>query len=126
MSSIVDIVVETDAVSILKDIVVELELVDALNAEGPFTVFAPTNDAFMQLLSDLDMTLDDLFAEPELLTSIVLYHVIDSEVPSSVVVGLENGTDVETLNGESISVFNQQGVQVNDSNVIQTDIEASN
>lgn len=126
MSSIVDIVVETDAVSILEDIVIELELVDALSAEGPFTVFAPTNDAFEQLLIDIDMTLEELYDQPELLTSIVLYHVLDSEVPADDVVSLPDWAGVETLNGESIAIYNQQGVQINESNVIQTDIEASN
>jgi uncharacterized surface protein with fasciclin (FAS1) repeats len=60
----------------LKDVVVALDLVDTLSSDGPFTVFAPTNSAFDQLLEDLDMTFDELAADEELLRTVVLYHVI--------------------------------------------------
>jgi uncharacterized surface protein with fasciclin (FAS1) repeats len=74
--SIVDLVVATPDVSILKDIVVALDLVDTLASDGPFTVFAPTNQAFEKLLADLGMTFDELAQQEELLKTVVLYHVL--------------------------------------------------
>ncbi|WP_158975992.1 fasciclin domain-containing protein [Cellulophaga sp. L1A9] len=84
-TTLVEIVVATDALSILKDAVVKTELVDTLNSAGPFTVFAPTNDAFVALLNALgdDYTsLDDFDTEAEiaLLKNILLYHVLPAKV----------------------------------------------
>lgn len=123
---IVDIVLKTDDVSILKDIVIALDLVETLQSEGPFTVFAPTNQAFENLLAELWMTFDELAANTDLLRSVVLYHVVGAEVPASAVVTLTQGALVETVWGESLRVNNWNGVQVDDSTVIATDIMASN
>lgn len=124
--TIVDIVVETEDVSTLRDIVVALDLVDTLASEWPFTVFAPTNDAFTALLMELGLTFDELAANEELLSTIVLYHVIEGAVPASAVLAMEDGTQAPTLNGESITISNENGVMVDQSTVIVTDIMASN
>lgn len=124
--SIVDLVVATPDVSILKDIVVALDLVDTLASDGPFTVFAPTNQAFEKLLADLGMTFDELAQQEELLKTVVLYHVLWSKVPAETVVWLTEGTLVETVGGESVRISNRNWVKIDDSNVIQTDIMASN
>jgi uncharacterized surface protein with fasciclin (FAS1) repeats len=98
-------------------------LVDTLNSDGPFTVFAPTDEAFAALP---DGVLDALLL-PEnqaALTSILTYHVVAAEVPSSAV---ETG-EVATVEGEPImlTVGDDGSVMVNDANVIATDVEASN
>lgn len=68
--------------SILVDALIKADLVSTLQGDGPFTVFAPTNDAFAQLLEDLNVeSLDDLTAEQ--LTPILLYHVVGGEVAST-------------------------------------------
>lgn len=125
-ASIVDVVVKTADVSILKDIVVSLGLVETLNGKWPFTVFAPTNKAFENLLAELWMTFDELAANKELLKSVVLYHVIWSKVSASEVVKLTEWTLVETVWGESVRISNWDWVKVDTSNVTTTDIMTSN
>jgi len=98
-------------------------LVDALRGTGPFTVFAPTDEAFAKLpvkkLGDL------LLPENKgLLTSILLYHVVAGKVMAADVVNLEEAT---TLNGEDVRIaVTGKGVRINNANVIATDIETSN
>lgn len=123
--SLVDLVVNTKQLSILKDIVVHLDLVDTVN-NGEFTVFAPTNEAFEQLLSNLDMTFEELVTNKELLQTVVLYHLIPWTVTAADVTALTHGTLVETVWGESVRVDTANGVSIDDSNVIKTDIVASN
>lgn len=110
--------------SILVEAVVKAGLVDALSAAGPFTVFAPTNDAFNALFAALGVTgISDLTAEQ--LTPILLYHVVSGNVLASQV---STGT-VPTLNTSSnISVVaGSSGVQLNgSSNVVATDVQAAN
>ncbi len=99
-------------------------LVDALNAEGPFTVFAPTDAAFAALPAG---TLEALVAEPTgQLTNILLYHVVEGAVPASQVVGLDSAV---TLLGQPVTIKVSDGGQVflNDKvQVIITDIETDN
>jgi transforming growth factor-beta-induced protein len=99
-------------------------LVETLSGEGPFTVFAPTDDAFAKLPAG---TLDELL-KPEskqALTDILLYHVVSGKVMAADVVGL---TSAPTVLGKDASIKVQDGnVFLNDTvQVIITDIEASN
>jgi uncharacterized surface protein with fasciclin (FAS1) repeats len=99
------------------------ELVEALQGEGPFTVFAPTDEAFAKLPKN---QLADLL-KPEnkaLLQSILTYHVVPGNMPAKAVVASKNAT---TLNGQRID-FNvtDGGVTVDGANVVKTDIECSN
>jgi uncharacterized surface protein with fasciclin (FAS1) repeats len=59
--------------------------VEILSSEGPFTVFAPTEEAFAALLTELDMTAETLLADTELLTSVLTYHVIPGRFEASAV-----------------------------------------
>lgn len=97
-------------------------LVETLDGEGDFTVFAPTNDAFAALGSDLDAVL----ADKELLTQVLLYHVVDGKVMSPDAIALA-GNDVETLSGDMISLsLDGDNLMINDAMVTTADIEASN
>ena len=109
-------------------------LVAALEAAGltetladetaTFTVFAPTDDAFAALGQE---AIDELLADPDGLSNILLYHVIaDQAVPSQTALSLD-GSDVEMLNGDTVSVSVVNGALfINDSEVIIADVEASN
>jgi uncharacterized surface protein with fasciclin (FAS1) repeats len=120
--TIVDIAVADERFSTLVTALQQAELVDTLAGEGAFTVFAPTNDAFAALGSDLDAVL----ADNELLTKVLLYHVLDSEVASETAVTLD-GQTVETLAGDSFEVSVKDGsLYINDAMVVIADIEASN
>ena len=101
-------------------------LVDTLSGEGPFTVFAPTDEAFDAALAELDLTADELLADTELLTSVLTYHVIAGEVPSSEVVTMD-GESVATVNGADVTItVDGDTVMVNDATVTAVDVEASN
>jgi len=110
--------------SILVQAVVKAGLVEALSAAGPFTVFAPTNDAFTALFNTLGVSgIADLTAEQ--LTPILLYHVVSGNVTASQV----SSGNVPTLKeGSDISIVaSQMGVQLNgNANVIATDVQGSN
>jgi uncharacterized surface protein with fasciclin (FAS1) repeats len=99
-------------------------LIDALSSEGPFTVFAPTDEAFAKLPAGTVETL--LKPEnKEKLKSILLYHVVPGNVSAKQVMKLNDRT-VKTLEGRSIKVNTMHGVMVDDARVTKTDIQASN
>jgi uncharacterized surface protein with fasciclin (FAS1) repeats len=77
--SIVDIAVENEGFSTLVAAAQAAGLVDTLAGEGPYTIFAPTNDAFEAALADLGISAADLLADEELLTAVLLYHVAPGE-----------------------------------------------
>jgi uncharacterized surface protein with fasciclin (FAS1) repeats len=99
-------------------------LIDTLTGEGPFTVFAPTDEAFAKLPAG---TVDSLLKpeNKEKLKAILLYHVVPGNVTAKQVMKL-NGRTVKTVEGASVKVNTTHGVKVNDANVTKTDIHASN
>jgi uncharacterized surface protein with fasciclin (FAS1) repeats len=122
MMDIVDTAVAAGSFETLVAAVQAAGLVDALKGEGPFTVFAPTDEAFAALPEG---TLEALLAEPEGdLTSILLYHVI----PGKVMAGdLSDELMAETLQGTSVEfTLGADGAVINDAMIVTTDIETSN
>lgn len=99
-------------------------LIDALKGAGPFTVFAPTDEAFAKLPAG---TVESLLKpeNKEKLKSILLYHVVSGNVPASKVVKLD-GQSVKTLQGNSIKVHTKDGVRVDNATVVKTDVMATN
>jgi len=93
---IVDIASGSDDFSTLVTAVAKAGLVDALKMDGPYTVFAPTNEAFADFLDEFDLTVEALLAveNRDLLTSLLLYHVVPARVFST---DLEDGLDAPTL-----------------------------
>lgn len=118
--TIVDIAVENDDFSTLVTAVSAAGLVDVLSGEGPFTVFAPTNDAFAALPEG---ALDAVLADTDLLTAVLTYHVVAGDVRAADVVELSKA---QTVQGEWLAVSTDDGVQVDQANVIATDIVAEN
>ena len=97
-------------------------LVETLQSEGPFTVFAPTDEAFAALPEGV---LDGLLADPAALAEVLTYHVVSGKVLAADVVGLETAT---TVQGEDIAIAVVDGTVVlnGSSNVVTTDVMASN
>lgn len=119
--TVVDIAVSNPDFSILVEAVTKADLAGALSAEGPFTVFAPTNAAFNALFKELGVNgIGDLSKEQ--LTPILTYHVVAGKVMSS---DLSN-TSVATLNGQKIKVDLSDGVMINKSHVVKADISGDN
>ena len=120
-STVVEIAVSNPDFSILVEAVSKAGLVEALSADGPFTVFAPSNAAFESLFTQLGVGgIKDLTAEQ--LTPILTYHVVAGKVMSS---DLSN-TSVATLSGKQIKIDLSQGVMINDSKVVAADIQGKN
>lgn len=120
--SIVEIAVGNSDFSILVSALQKAELVDALSGEGPFTVFAPTNDAFVKLIGELGITAEQLLNHPQL-SEVLLYHVVSGKVMST---DLSSGMKAGTLLGEEITVDLSSGVKINSSKVTAADVEATN
>ncbi|MCY3661703.1 MAG: fasciclin domain-containing protein [bacterium] len=124
--TIVEVAVESGSFPTLVAAVQAAGLVDVLSGAGPFTVFAPTEEAFAAALAALDMSAEDLLANTELLTAVLTYHVLPLAAPAEVVLTLE-GQSVATVNGAEVTVTIDGGtVMVNDATVVATDVEASN
>lgn len=125
-NTITNVVVETDEVSTLETIVVSLWLDEVLSWDWPFTVFAPTNEAFEKLLDELDLTFEQLSQEEELLTQIVLYHVLPSETTSENLVNLSPELSLVTVQWEGVDIDTSDWVVVNNATVVTADIQADN
>lgn len=123
-SSVVGHAINNPNFSLLVEAVVKANLVEALSADGPFTVFAPTNDAFNKLFTTLGVTgISDLTAEA--LTPILLYHVVSGNVTASQVA---TGTVPTLKDGSNLNLMvSGMGVTLNTNvNVIATDVQGSN
>lgn len=120
--SIVEIAVGNSDFSILVAALQKADLVEALQGDGPFTVFAPTNAAFEDLLKALNISAEQLLAQPDL-SKVLLYHVVSGKVMST---DLTNGLEAATLNGEKVKFDLSASPMVNQSKITAVDLEATN
>lgn len=112
--------------SILVEAVVAADLQGALSAPGPLTVFAPTNDAFAALLTELGMTKDELLADKVLLTKVLTYHVVNGRVLKA---DVPVGTPITTLQGGTFTVDATLAItdqSARKANITATDVLATN
>ncbi len=123
VGTIVDVAVANGSFTTLVAAVQAAGLVDTLSGPGPFTVFAPTDDAFAAALEALGLTAEELLADTETLTTILTYHVVAGEIGSA---DLTDGQMAATVQGEEITVDLSDGVKINDVNVVIADVPASN
>jgi uncharacterized surface protein with fasciclin (FAS1) repeats len=117
---IVDTAVDAGSFKTLVKAIETAGLVDTLKGEGPFTVFAPTDEAFAKLPQG---TLEGLLKDKAKLTAVLTYHVVSGKVMSSDIVKLDSAT---TVQGQSVKVSAKDGVRINDAKVVKADIETSN
>jgi len=122
MSDIVDTAVANGSFTTLVTAVKAAGLVDTLKGPGPFTVFAPTDDAFSKLPAG---TLEAVLADKAKLTAILTYHVVAGKVLAADVVGL-NGKTAKTVQGGELAIDTTNGVKVGPATVTATDIACSN
>lgn len=119
-ADIVDTAVSAGQFKTLVKAVQEADLVDTLKSDGPFTVFAPTDEAFAKLPAG---TLEALLKDKQKLAAVLTYHVVPGRVMAAQV---KPGT-VKTVQGQALTVSTRYGaVMVNDAKVVKTDIVASN
>jgi uncharacterized surface protein with fasciclin (FAS1) repeats len=120
MPDIVDTAVSAGSFNTLVAAVKAANLVDTLKGAGPFTVFAPTDEAFAKLPAG---TVDSLLKDIPKLTKILTYHVVPGKVLSTDVVKLKSAKTVE---GSEVKVDASSGVKINDATVTTADVAADN
>ena len=119
--NIVETAVAAGNFNTLAKALTEAGLVEELQKEGPFTVFAPTDEAFAKLPKG---TLESLLKDKEALKKILLYHVVSGKVMASDVVKLKSAT---TLEGNNVKItINDGNVMINNAKVIKADVSTSN
>lgn len=117
---IVDTAVEAGSFETLVTAVKAAGLVETLKGEGPFTVFAPTDEAFAALPEG---ALEGLLKDKEKLTAVLTYHVVPGKVLAADVVKLDSA---KTVQGGSVSIDSSDGVKVDEAKVVKADIMTSN
>lgn len=121
MPDLVETAVNAGNFNTLVKAVEAAELVEILKSPGPYTVFAPTDDAFAKLPAG---TLDSLLQDIPKLKKILMYHVANGDVRSDDLIQIDHA---ETLEGSIVAVDSADGkVKVNDANVVKTDILTDN
>lgn len=121
-NTVVDVAAGNPDFSTLVTAVKAAGLAETLSGDGPFTVFAPTNEAFAKLPPG---TVEDLL-KPEnkdKLVAVLTYHVVPGKVMAADVAGLTSAT---TVNGKAVSIDTSAGVKVDNATVVATDVAASN
>jgi len=123
MHDIIDTAVAAGSFNTLAAAVTAAGLVPTLKGAGPFTVFAPTDEAFAKLPAG---TVEALLNDIPKLTAILTYHVVSGKVMAADVVKLD-GKSAKTVNGAEVKVTTTGGVKLNGSaNVVKTDIVCTN
>ena len=120
MPNIVETAVSAGTFKTLVQAVQAAALVETLSGPGPFTVFAPDDNAFAKLPAG---TVESLINDIPKLKDILTYHVVAGKVMSGDVAGL---TSAKTVQGKELSINTKEGVKVNEAQVIKADIEADN
>lgn len=120
MKNIVETAAAADQFKTLVAAVKAVGLVDTLQGFGPFTVFAPTDDAFAKLPPG---TLEGLLKDLSKLKSVLTYHVVAGKVMAKDVAGVKSA---KTVQGGELRVDANHGVKINNAKVTQADVEASN
>ncbi|MEM1002965.1 MAG: fasciclin domain-containing protein [Bacteroidota bacterium] len=117
---VVDTAISAGSFNTLVEAVVAADLVETLKGEGPFTVFAPTDEAFAKIpANDLQALINDR----EALTKVLTYHVVPGNITAEEIQGM---TSAQTVEGSSITIDTSDGVMVDNAKVIQADIMTSN
>jgi uncharacterized surface protein with fasciclin (FAS1) repeats len=120
-ADIVDTAVAAGSFKTLAKALTEAGLVETLKGKGPFTVFAPTDEAFAKLPKG---TVEALLKDKKKLTAVLTYHVVAAKVTAADAAKL---TKAKTVNGQSIKISTKDGgVMINDAKVTQADIETTN
>jgi uncharacterized surface protein with fasciclin (FAS1) repeats len=125
IKDIVDTALESDSFTTLCKAVTTAGLVETLKSPGPFTVFAPTNEAFAKHTPE---ELDALLKDKKKLTSILTYHVVPEKL---MVIDFKRPKTVKTVQGQEIKIdglmwHTRKYVKINDAKTVKTDIECTN
>ncbi|MFB2892488.1 fasciclin domain-containing protein [Aerosakkonemataceae cyanobacterium BLCC-F50] len=120
MANILDTAAKSGSFNTLIEAVKVTGLTDTLQGDGPFTIFAPTDEAFEKLPTG---TIDKLLSDIPQLTKILTYHIVAGKVMSEDVVKLDKTT---TFEGSDLKIHSNGSLMVGDAAIVQSDVEADN
>jgi uncharacterized surface protein with fasciclin (FAS1) repeats len=120
MPNIIEVAVANGSFTTLATALTEAGLIETLQGAGPFTVFAPNDEAFAKIDAD---TLAAVLADKDKLTAILTYHVVAGKHMASEVVGM---SEVTTLQGGTAAISTEGGASIGGAKIIATDVEADN
>ena len=120
MKNLIETAIEAGNFKTLIKAVQEAGLIDVLSSEGPYTIFAPNDEAFSKIPNG---TLENILQDKEKLTNLLTYHVVPNKVTSKQVLKIKNA---RTVNGKDVSIDTKNGVRIDKATVIKPDIECSN
>lgn len=124
--SIGEMAAANEDLTILTEALQEAGLADMMMADGQYTVFAPTDDAFTALLAKLNVTKEELFSDKEMLKNVLTYHVVPMVVKST---DIPYNNDIETVNGQTFIISDANVItdaSGNTANIVATDMNATN
>ncbi len=126
MNDLMSRIIDRDDLTVLDDAIHAAGLQDALHDDGPFTVFAPTDEAFAAYLGEMDMTADDVLADTDALTTLLQAHVVEGSDDAAMVMDMD-GQAFTTLAGSELTItVDGDTVMVGDATVVEYDITADN
>jgi len=120
MKNIIETAVAAGNFKTLATALTAAELIDTLTGAGPFTVFAPTDEAFAKIPAE---TLQAVLADKQKLTAILTYHVVPGKVMAADVAKM---TSAKTVNGQDVKIDATNEVMINNAKVVTADIDCSN
>jgi len=120
MKNIAETLRDEGQLKTLWDAIEKADIEEIIEEKGPYTIFAPTNDAFNKIPSD---ELNELLGDHDKLVNTLKYHIVPGKYTAKDVAKMEKAT---SMSGEDITVDTSSGVRVNESKVIKPDIEGSN
>ena len=126
MNDLMSRIIDRDDLTVLDDAIHAAGLQDALHEGGPFTVFAPTDEAFAAYLGEMDMSADEVLADTDALTTLLQAHVVEGSDDAAMVMDM-NGQAFTTLAGSELTIIvDGDTVMVGDATVVEYDIAADN
>jgi uncharacterized surface protein with fasciclin (FAS1) repeats len=126
MNDVMSVITGRDDLTVLDEAIHAADLQDTLHEGGPFTVFAPTDEAFAAYLGEMDMTADDVLADPDALTVLLQAHVVEGSDDAAMVMSMD-GQTFTTLAGNELTVtVDGDTVMVGDGTIVEYDVLADN
>ncbi len=120
MKNLVETAIDAGNLKILIKVLQEAGLVDILTTDGPYTIFAPTDEAFLKLPTG---TIEDLLQDKEKLTNLLTNHILPNQIIAKNVANLQN---VKTINGKNLKIKTGKSVKIDNAKIITNDIKCTN
>jgi uncharacterized surface protein with fasciclin (FAS1) repeats len=120
LKNLVETAIEAGNFKTLIKAIQEAGLFDTLSSDGPFTLFAPTDEAFSKLPAGV---LDDIINDKERLTNLLTNHIIQDQVLADRVTNLKN---IDNVNGKKISIKTSKNIKIDNAEIIKTNIKCTN